>query len=168
MAIFAPIPTVNLVLNHENLEMLWGKKVPTAQEKGYPSLFNDMCYWVLMIGDEPIAYTGSLTQDGYALVGNTYVKREWRGQGLHPYLLHLRNESSHLKNLDKVTVINPIEESNTQHLEKVVSKLGYTKVLPEMLQGDLRDYNCWVKRSVYTNSEIDSSNRCVSYGISSS
>jgi hypothetical protein len=127
-----------------------------------------MCYWVLMVGNEPIAYTGSLTQGEYALVGNTYVKREWRGQGLHPYLLHIRNESSHLKNLDKVTVINPIEESNTQHLEKVVSKLGYTKILPEMLQGQLEGYNCWVKRSVYTSNEIDSSNRSVSYGVSSS
>ena len=128
-----------------------------------------MCYWVLMVGKEAVAYTGSLVmKEGYVLVGNTYVKKAWRGQGLHPYLLHLRNESLHLRYLDKVTIINPIENSNSTHLERVVSKLGYTKILPEMLQKELEGYNCWIKRSVYTNKEIDSHIGCDSYGLSSS
>ena len=64
----------------------------------------------------------------YAFVGNTYVRRGWRGKGLHTLLLEYRNNAPHMQNISKVTVINPIEDTQMQNLVKVVRKLGYTKV----------------------------------------
>ena len=133
MALFVDSICVNLVLMHEDLCELWGKQLPLASEKGYPKMFDEMVYWVLMINGEAVAYTGSLTlkennKNKFVLVGNTYVRKEWRTHGLHSYLLNARNNSKHLKDIPKVTVLNPIENSTLEHLGKVVERLGYKKV----------------------------------------
>ena len=120
---------VGYILTHEDLESIWGSPLPRASEKGYPGIFDKMCYWVLFDKDTPIAYTCSLTMsEKYAFVGNTYVRREWRGKGLHSILLEYRNNAPHMKNRTKITVINPTEESKMHHLVKVVKQLGYKKV----------------------------------------
>lgn len=119
----------DFALTHEELERVWGSPLPRASEKGYPEIFDKMCHWVMFDGDTPIAYTSSLTMsEKYALVGNTYVRKGWRNKGLHTILLDFRNNSPHLKNRSKVTVVNPIEESQLQNLISVISKLGYTNV----------------------------------------
>ena len=114
-----------ILATHEMLEEVWGKQIPTPVEKGYPNCFSKMSYWVLLEEDEPVAYTASKGYGSFTLVGNTYVKSKFRKQGSHGKLLAERN-----KRLagPKVTVLNPIEESNMQHLAKVVSRLGYTQV----------------------------------------
>jgi len=108
------------------LEEVWGKVIPTPSDKGYPNCFDYMLYWVLIgAGGEPVAYTGSRSYASFTLVGNTYVKSKHRKQGSHSLLLAERNKR--IKGI-KVTVLNPIEESNMSHLAKVVTRLGYTKV----------------------------------------
>lgn len=121
---------VDLVLMHEDLETIWGEKLPTPIDKGYPCLYDNMVYWVLFADDSPVAYTSSLMMDGrrFVLVGNTYVRREWRSKGLHTHLLKERNKSEHMKGVPKITVLNPIEQSKMENLVNVVSKLGYTQV----------------------------------------
>ena len=121
---------VELILMHEDLEIAWGSKIPTPIEKGYPLLYDDMVYWVLFANDKAIAYTSSLMMDDrrFVLVGNTYVRKEWRSKGLHSHLLKERNKAEHLKGVPKVTVLNPIEESQMQNLVKVVSKLNYKQI----------------------------------------
>ena len=117
------------ILTHEDLEAVWGDSVPRASEKGYPGIYDKMCYWVLFEGETAIAYTSSLVMsDKYAFVGNTYVRKEYRNKGLHSTLLEYRNNAPHMKNLTKITVINPTEESKMHHLVKVVRRLGYKKV----------------------------------------
>ena len=75
---------------HEDLEKAWGSKLPHASDKGYPAIFDEMVFWVLSCGNKTIAYTGSLLSPNgrYALVGNTYVHKEWRNKGLHSHLLN--------------------------------------------------------------------------------
>jgi len=116
---------VLILATHEMLESIWGESVPTPTDKGYPNCFSQMTYWVLHEEDEPVAYTASKGYGSFTLVGNTYVKKEFRNNGSHGKLLSERN-----KRLDGVlvTVLNPIEESNMQHLAKVVTRLGYTQV----------------------------------------
>ena len=133
MALFVDSISLNLVLMHEDLCELWGKHLPLASEKGYPKMFDEMVYWVLMINGQAVAHTGSLTikennKNKFVLVGNTYIRKEWRAKGLHSYLLNARNNSKHLKDIPKVTVLNPIEDSTLPHLAKVVKRLGYEKV----------------------------------------
>ena len=116
-------------LTYTDLEIVWGSKVPTASDKGYPPIFDKMSFWVLCHEDKAIAYTGSLRiTDDIVLVGNTYIRKEHRNKGLHSFLLEKRNESRLLKDSIKVTVINPIEDSKKENLIKVVEKLGYKKV----------------------------------------
>jgi len=115
-------------LTHTDLEIVWGSKLPTASEKGYPKIFDSMSYWVLYDGTKPVGYTSHLQIQGVVLVGNTYIRKEYRGQGLHSYLLSQRNNSSLLEGLTKITVLNPIEDSELNNLISVVSKLGYKKV----------------------------------------
>ena len=122
--------TIELVLMHEDLEALWGSPISTPTEKGYPVLFSDMVYWVLFADNEAIAYTSSLMMHDrrFVLVGNTYVRKEWRSKGLHTHLLKERNKADHMDGITKVTVLNPIEESEMKNLMGVVKKLGYTEI----------------------------------------
>mgnify|MGYP003634002415 CR=1 FL=1 len=120
---------IDYILTHEGLESIWGSELPKASEKGYPGIYDKMCYWVLFEDGVAIAYTSSLVMsDKYAFVGNTYVRRGWRNKGLHSILLEYRNNAPHMKNRTKITVINPTEESKMHHLVKVVRRLGYKKV----------------------------------------
>lgn len=124
---------VDYILTHEGLESIWGSELPLASEKGYPDFFDEMVYWVLWAEGGPIAYTASLTahyfgKERFAFVGNTYVRSEWRSKGLHSFLLDKRNSAPHMKDLDKITILNPIEGIEMAQLEKVVLSLGYFKI----------------------------------------
>ena len=121
---------IELLFRHSELEDAWGSPLPTASEKGYPKIFNRMVHWVLFADETAIAYTCSLLMPdkSYALVGNTYVRKEWRSKGLHTHLLNERNKSQHLYGVPLITVLNPIEKTDIDNLVKVVSKLGYEKV----------------------------------------
>ena len=114
-------------LTRKELESIW-QDLPFPSEKGYPQIFDNMDYWVLFVDDEPIAYTGSLILEEFAFVGNTYVKKKYRKNKYHPFLLNERNNSPVLRNLSKVTVLNPIEKIKMSTLVKTVVSLGYTKV----------------------------------------
>tara|TARA_R110001592_G_scaffold104354_3_gene293724 strand:- start:33666 stop:34145 length:480 start_codon:yes stop_codon:yes gene_type:complete len=122
--------SIDLVLMHNDLELKWGSELKCASKKGYPEVFDKMVFWVLCANRIPIAHTGSLVSNGrrYALVGNTYVRKEWRSKGLHTHLLNERNNAHWLKGIPKITVLNPIEGVTNEQLVSVVSKLGYTKV----------------------------------------
>jgi len=85
MALFVDSISTNLVLMHEDLCELWGRQLPLATDKGYPKLFDDMVYWVLMINGQAAGHTGSLTikekdKKKFVLVGNIHTQelaRAW-------------------------------------------------------------------------------------------
>ncbi len=114
-------------LLRKELESIW-QNLPFPSEKGYPQIFDNMDYWVLFVDDEPVAYTGSLILEDFAFVGNTYVKKKYRKNKYHPFLLSERNNSPILCDLPKVTVLNPIEQIKMQTLVNTVLSLGYQKV----------------------------------------
>ena len=62
----------------------------------------------------------------FYFVGNTYILPQYRRNGGHSFLLSERNK--HLSLKPKITILNPIEESQMYHLAKVVSNLGYHPV----------------------------------------
>tara|TARA_R100001377_G_scaffold83238_1_gene64485 strand:+ start:681 stop:1130 length:450 start_codon:yes stop_codon:yes gene_type:complete len=115
-------------LTRQQLEKLWGADLLLPSEKGYPQIFDNMDYWVLFVDDIPVAYTGSLILDEFAFVGNTYVKKKYRKNKYHPFLLSERNNSALLSVLPKITILNPIEEVKMSMLVKTVLHLGYHKV----------------------------------------
>lgn len=115
-------------LSRLELQDLWENTLPLPSDKGYPEIFDLMQYWVLFVRDSPVAYTGSLVFDNFAFVGNTYVKKRYRKNKYHPFLLNERNNSKILKKMPKITILNPIEESEMQSLVKTVLHLGYYKV----------------------------------------
>tara|TARA_R110000824_G_scaffold196246_1_gene379377 strand:+ start:8360 stop:8836 length:477 start_codon:yes stop_codon:yes gene_type:complete len=119
--------SVRVLETHEALEECWttSGRLFKASEKGYPPLFDDMQYWVLFLGEYPVAYTGSKNMGQWIFVGNTYVRKKYRGNGLHSRLIQSRNKR--LPNLPKITILNPIRGSLTP-LVSVVSSLGYTRI----------------------------------------
>jgi hypothetical protein len=116
---------LEIVLGHEKAEAVWGSEMKRPEAKGYPPLFDKALYWFLYEGDIPIAYTCTSYIDSFILVGNTYVRREYRGKGYHKRILRERN-----LRIRKpiVAVLNPIEESKMSQLKKVVSDLGYIRL----------------------------------------
>ena len=158
---------VDYILTHEDLETIWGSDLPLASEKGYPDFFDNMVYWLLWANQEPIAYTASLTThyDGkrkFAFVGNTYVRSEWRSKGLHSFLLNERNSAPHMKDLDKITILNPIEGVEMAQLERVVSGLGYHRIdsysqvediMPRRVYMSIKQRNIWRLGRDYRESE---------------
>lgn len=113
--------------DHVILEREWDSCLLTAKEKGYPDIVCDnMLYWMMMDNREPIAFTCCTYMKGWIFVGNTYIAKEYRKNRLHKKLLDYRNKR--LPKKPKITILNPIEESQMEHLVKVVSDLGYTKV----------------------------------------
>ncbi len=138
---------IELILMHDDLEAIWGSPILTPIEKGYPPLYDDMVYWVLFADNVAIAYTSSLMMHDrrFVLVGNTYVRKEWRSKGLHTHLLKERNKSEHMDGITKVTVLNPIEESQMKNLVKVVEKLNYTRVESYGDASDIMTYQEYTK-----------------------
>lgn len=115
-----------VISDHEDLCREWGSDLLKASEKGYPDIYDDAIHWVMYDGDLPIAYTTSLFCENFLLVGNTYIRQEYRGRGLHTELLEYRNK--HLGRLPKITCVNPIEGTDINQLVKVISRLGYKKI----------------------------------------
>ena len=115
-----------MIHSHEDLEYYWGSKLLRASEKGYPSIYDEGLHWVMFKDQLPVAYTTSIDCGDFVFVGNTYVRKEYRKQGLHSQLLEYRNEK--LGNITKLTIVNPIENSKMEHLVKVIKRLGYKKV----------------------------------------
>jgi len=85
-----------------------------------------MTYWILYDDNARVGYTGSLDMGLFHFVGNTYILPQYRKNGGHSFLLSERNK--HLPLKPKITILNPIEDSQMFHLVKVVQKLGYEPV----------------------------------------
>jgi len=143
---------LEIIENHMILSAIWENFIQRPSAKGYPHFFDDMQYWVLFVDEEAVAYTGSVLIDGFAFVGNTYVRKEWRSQGIHKHLINLRNKSDALKDIPKITIINPLRGITVHHLEGVVSSLGYTKVesfadvegiMTRQVYEDIENRNVW-------------------------
>ncbi len=112
--------------SHEDLEYYWGSPLQRASDKGYPDIYDNGMYWVMFKDQLPIAYTTSIECDGFFFVGNTYVRKEYRKQGLHSQLLEYRNEQ--IGDVPKITVVNPIEDTKMEQLVKTIKRLGYEKI----------------------------------------
>ncbi len=116
------------------LSQAWPHSYEQPSEKGYPAIFDLMDSWVLFFDNEPIGYTGSLDMGEFQFIGNTYILPQYRKSGYHSFLLSERNSKLGLK--PKITILNPIEESQMFHLVKVVQGLGYN---PVYLYDDVKD-----------------------------
>ena len=147
---------IELLFKHSELENAWGSPLPTASEKGYPKIFDRMVHWVLFADETAIAYTCSLLMPdkAYALVGNTYVRKEWRSKGLHTHLLNERNKSQHLYGVPLITVLNPIEKTDIDNLVKVVSKLGYERINEYLDVADIMPLSSYTKLDLKEHQEL--------------
>lgn len=131
---------LQIVSGIKNAEEVWGSSIMCPTEKGYPPLFDGAMYWFLYEGDIPVAYTCTSYIDSFILVGNTYVKKGFRGKGYHKQILQERN-----KRIRKpyVAVLNPIEESKMSQLKRVVSDLGYIRLCKSMAE-EIMSLDTWL------------------------
>ena len=131
------------VFEHRMLADVWPYGHDLPSEKGYPAIFDKMNYWVLFIKGVPVGYTGSLDMGNFIFVGNTYISKPHRKNGNHSFLLSERNKK--LPEKPKITILNPIEESQMFHLVKVVERLGYRPVYNYDDVADIMDKEFYLK-----------------------
>jgi GNAT superfamily N-acetyltransferase len=140
---------------YTDLEHNWvGEGLVRAHERGYPQIYNDAIYYVLMVDDYPVGYTtATLVYDAhnklsFVFVGNTYVKLEFRGNGFHKELLKERNEQIKKLSVPIVAILNPFGKTPTERLRDVVVSLGYEPIahndeLFTKLHLDMKEYEMW-------------------------
>lgn len=143
---------------YTDLEHNWvGEGLVRAHERGYPQIYNDAIYYVLMVDDYPVGYTtATLVYDAdkklsFVFVGNTYVKLEYRGNGFHKELLKERNEQIKKLSVPIVAILNPFGKTPTERLRDVVVSLGYEPIahndeLFTKLHLDMKEYEMWCLR----------------------
>jgi predicted GNAT family acetyltransferase len=136
------------IMNEEALQLYWPDLI-TLDEKGYP--FTNAMFYVKYLNNIPVGHTCYEDMGNWYFVGNSYVKKEFRGQGIHDELLELRNND--LKDKSKIAVLLPLEGSHLTRLEDRISKLQYTKVnnffsvygiMSFLDYVKFRKYNMWV------------------------
>lgn len=143
---------------YTDLEHNWvGEGLVRAHERGYPQIYNDAIYYVLMVDEQPVGYTtATLVYDAdnklsFIFVGNTYVKLEFRGNGFHKELLKHRNEQLQKLPVPIVAILNPFGKTPTERLRDVVVSLGYEPIahndeLFTKLHLDMKEYEMWCLR----------------------
>tara|TARA_X000001382_G_scaffold100488_1_gene75083 strand:- start:752 stop:1213 length:462 start_codon:yes stop_codon:yes gene_type:complete len=143
---------------YTDLEHNWvGEGLVRAHERGYPQIYNDAIYYVLMVDDYPVGYTtATLVYDAdnklsFVFVGNTYVKLEYRGNGFHKELLKERNKQIKKLGVPIVAILNPFGKTPTERLRDVVVSLGYEPIahndeLFTKLHLDMKEYEMWCLR----------------------
>lgn len=143
---------------YTDLEHNWvGEGLVRAHERGYPQIYNDAIYYVLMVDEQAVGYTtATLVYDAdeklsFVFVGNTYVKLEYRKNGFHKELLKHRNAQIKKLNVPIVAILNPFGKTPTERLRDVVVSLGYEPIahneeLFTKLHLDMKEYEMWCLR----------------------
>tara|TARA_R100000808_G_C2145057_1_gene152838 strand:+ start:492 stop:935 length:444 start_codon:yes stop_codon:yes gene_type:complete len=111
----------------------------TPSQKGYPNIIEPVSYFVGASYPNIIGYTSFSDMGKFYFVGNTYIDPDYRGKGLYKELLSDRNKSLHDK--PKITLVNPIDNTDINILKEQVTKQGgkpvycYTQVSDIMSEG---------------------------------
>tara|TARA_R110002020_G_scaffold384286_2_gene595259 strand:- start:1212 stop:1631 length:420 start_codon:yes stop_codon:yes gene_type:complete len=95
-------------------------------EKGYPSLISPVSYLVGSSYPDIVGYTSYSDMGDFYFVGNTYISPCFRGKGFYGELLSARNEL--LNDKPKITLVNPIEETDIRILYAQLRKQGGERV----------------------------------------
>tara|TARA_R100001244_G_C5142402_1_gene128145 strand:- start:220 stop:648 length:429 start_codon:yes stop_codon:yes gene_type:complete len=112
-----------LICSEKELQKDWPKLI-TMKEKGYP--ITDAKFYVKYINNKPVGHTCYKNMGNWNFIGNSYIKKEFRGQGIHDELMKKRNDD--LTNKPKIAILIPIENSSLDRLEKLMSKRDYIKI----------------------------------------
>ena len=112
-----------IVCYEEDLQKDWPNLI-TMKEKGYP--IKNSKFYVKYINDTPVGHICYKDMGNWYFIGNSYIKEQYRGQGIYNELMEKRN--SDLKNKTKVAILIPIENSKLSRLENRISKRGYVKI----------------------------------------
>ena len=100
------------------------RRSPT--DKGYPDIINPVSYLVGSSYPDIIGYTSYSDMGNFYFVGNTYISPRFRGRGFYGKLLSTRNER--LNDKPKITLVNPIEDTDIGILHAQLRKQGGVKV----------------------------------------
>ena len=98
----------------------------SPEEKGYPTIIEPVTYFVGCQFPKIVGYSSFSDMGDFYFVGNTYVFSPHRGEGLYSKILTMRNE--YLNDKPKITLVNPIENTNIEILNEQVAKQGGVKV----------------------------------------
>jgi hypothetical protein len=111
------------IMSEQELQAEWDSLI-TMEEKGYP--ITDAMFYVKYIDGKPIGHICFKDMGKWYFIGNSYIKRRYRGMGYYDELMTKRNED--LEDKPKIAVVIPIEDSDINRLEDRISIRGYEKI----------------------------------------
>ena len=95
--------------------------------KGYPEIVSPLTYFARLENNSLLGYTSYSDMGEFYFVGNTFILPEARGKGVYSELLSHRNRC--LPDKPKITLVNPINNTNPEVLYAQVRKQGGVEVL---------------------------------------
>tara|TARA_R110000824_G_scaffold194209_1_gene376767 strand:- start:1046 stop:1471 length:426 start_codon:yes stop_codon:yes gene_type:complete len=138
---------MRVICGEKELQKDWPELI-TMKEKGYP--IKNANFYVKYINNKPVGHICYKDMGKWYFIGNSYVKKEYRGQGIYEELMLNRNNL--LNGKTKIAILIPIENSELDRLEDRISKRNYTKINSFLdLYGTMsfihymrfRKYNMW-------------------------
>tara|TARA_R110002020_G_scaffold335204_1_gene550362 strand:+ start:697 stop:1122 length:426 start_codon:yes stop_codon:yes gene_type:complete len=114
---------MKVICDEKELQKDWPELI-TMKEKGYP--IKNAKFYVKYINNEPVGHICYKDMGNWYFIGNSYVKKEYRGQGIYEELM--RNRNNLLTDKTKIAILIPIENSKLNRLEDRISKRQYTKI----------------------------------------
>ena len=111
------------IMTELELQKEWNSLI-TMEEKGYP--ITDAMFYVKYVDGSPIGHICFKDMGKWYFIGNSYIKRKYRGRGYYDELMTKRNED--LEDKPKIAIVIPIEDSELGRLEDRISGRGYEKI----------------------------------------
>ncbi len=98
----------------------------TAQEKGYPSILDNLTFVADLTEDGKVmSYTAFMEFDKFYFVGNGYSAPEFRGSDSWRNIISARDS---MLDKPKITLLNPKEGTSLSRLNSLVIGRGWSKV----------------------------------------
>lgn len=105
----------------------------TSQEKGYPSILDNLTFVVELAEDGKVmSYTSFMEFDKFFFVGNGYTVPEFRGSNTWRDLISMRDtilrNRIHYEQKPRITLLNPQEDTEISRLHSIVIGRGWREV----------------------------------------
>jgi len=94
----------------------------SPQDKGYPSVLNDMIFVAEEENNKLLGYSSYQDMGDFYFVGNNYIPEENRRAGLWRTILSNRN--AHLENKPKITLVNPLVGTSVDKIAEGIKRHG--------------------------------------------
>tara|TARA_R110002051_G_scaffold230205_1_gene292279 strand:+ start:3492 stop:3953 length:462 start_codon:yes stop_codon:yes gene_type:complete len=118
----------------------------SPQDKGYPSILNDMTFVAEEEEGKILGYTSYQDMGQFYFVGNNYIPEENKKAGLWRLILNNRNE--HLEDKPRITLVNPMEGTSESKITNNIKRMGGVEITEYSQVEDIMDEDIYHKLNI--------------------